>query len=204
MIPYLPPRLRICLHWAEMAVCLLALGSCSDSAAIAKELAFVRETTRHAEAQIVEIVAETQAPAPDLGKIANLASVAVSDLHSIDSSTEAASRHLTGVKDVTPWWASMITWVAAAAAIVAVVVLAWRFGLDRLVAALLSWVSIPSPSARAAKLDADALAESPTPQLRESIAAKRTSNARYDLEFSKRQRSLDAESGRAARKEKHP
>lgn len=204
MIPFLPPRLRIVLAWSSMALACLLLASCSDSAAIARELAYVRETARSAEESMLAIVDEVKAPEPDLALVANLASSAIADLRSIDSATESANRHLTGVKDATPWWASMLTWLAACGAIVAVVVLAWRLGLDRLVAAALSWVSVPSPWARAAKVDADALAESPTPQLRESIAAKRAANARYDVEFQRRQRSLDTESGRAARKGKTP
>ena len=201
MVPFMPSRYRIILAWSSIVLAVILLPSCSDSAAIAKELEFVRQTTKSAESKMFDIVTETKSPEPDLGKIAALASGAISDLHSIDSSTESASRHLTGVKDVTPAWMEMLIWLSIAAAIVAVVVLAWRFGIDRFVASLLSWIRFPSRDATAAKMDADAEAESPTPALRESIAAKRASSPRYDLEYRKHRRSLDAESGRIVRKE---
>lgn len=200
MVPFLPSRYRIILCWASVAIAFLFVVSCSDSAAIAKELAFVRETTKAAEVKMQDIVAETTAPEPDLGKIASLASGAISDLHSIDSSTESASRHLTGVKDVTPAWVEMLIWLSIAAAIVAVVVLAWRFGIDRFVASILSWVRLPSREATAAKLDAEAEADGSSTTIRESIAAKRASSARYDIEYRKHRRALDAEAGRSARK----
>ena len=200
MIPFMPSRYRIILAWSSIVLAVILLPSCSDSAAIAKELAFVRETTKAAEVKMQDIVAETTAPEPDLGKIASLASGAISDLHSIDSSTESASRHLTGVKDVTPAWVEMLIWLSIAAAIVAVVVLAWRFGIDRFVASILSWVRLPSREATAAKLDAEAESTNSTPVLRESIAAKRATSPRYDIEFRRHKKAMDAEAGRAARK----
>lgn len=201
MIPYLAPRWRIILGWASMAIAVVLLSSCSSTAAIANALGDVRETAKSAAEKQDAIIAEATATEPDLKAIANLASATKSDLHTIESYTESASRHLTGAKDITPAWLSAVLWIAAAAVVLGVVVLLWRTGLDRFVASLLSLFSVPSKSATAAKLDADALAESPTPALRESVAAKRASSHRYDIEFQKRKRRLDEASGAAVRKE---
>ena len=96
--------------------------------------------------------------------------------------TLAAGIHIAlgGVEDKTPAWMSMLTWIAIAAVVVAVVVLLWQTGLGTAVRVMVGW--LPRKKVSQAELAVDMLDPSRAESGREMIAAMR-SDPEFDLAF---------------------
>ena len=167
---------------AAAAVLLLAatLVGCSDVrqlagtlSTIGREAAAIEDECR----QAAEAVEAGEDPRPFVDRAAERAGT-------IRSAAETGQKALAGVQDRTPWWATTATWIAAAAALLAV---AWMAGgAVRNVLARL----IPPPAVRAsAALDAKVLHGRSTPQ--EAVAARRASDPAYDKAFQKANEALE-------------
>ena len=100
--------------------------------------------------------------------------------------TLAAGIHIAlgGVEDKTPAWMSMLTWIAIAAVVVAVVVLLWQTGLGTAVRVMVGW--LPRKKVSQAELAVDMLDPSRAESGREMIAAMR-SDPEFDAAFRKAQ-----------------
>jgi hypothetical protein len=96
--------------------------------------------------------------------------------------TLAAGIHIAlgGVEDKTPAWMSMLTWIAIAAVVVAVVVLLWQTGLGTAVRVMVGW--LPRRKVSQAELAVDMLDSSRAENGREMIAAMR-SDPEFDSAF---------------------
>lgn len=99
--------------------------------------------------------------------------------------TLAAGIHvaLGGVEDKTPAWMSMLTWIAIAAVVVAVVVLLWQTGLGTMIRLAIGW--LPRKQRQDADLAASMLNPSKPEDAREYIAARRASDPYFDAAFKK-------------------
>jgi hypothetical protein len=97
--------------------------------------------------------------------------------------TLAAGIHvaLGGVEDKTPAWMSMLTWIAIAAVVVAVVVLLWQTGLGTMIRIAVGW--LPRKQRQDADLAAGMLDPSKPEDAREYIAARRASDPYFDAAF---------------------
>ena len=100
--------------------------------------------------------------------------------------TLAAGIHIAlgGVEDKTPAWMSMLTWIAIAAVVVAVVVLLWQTGLGTAVRIMVGW--LPRKKVSQAELAVDMLDPNRAESGREMIAAMR-SDPEFDAAFRKAQ-----------------
>jgi outer membrane murein-binding lipoprotein Lpp len=94
--------------------------------------------------------------------------------------TLAAGIHIAlgGVEDKTPAWMSMLTWIAIAAVIVAVVVLLAQTGLGTMIRLAIGW--LPRKQRQDADLAASMLDSSKPEDAREYIAARRFSDPYFD------------------------
>ena len=94
--------------------------------------------------------------------------------------TLAAGIHIAlgGVEDKTPAWMSMLTWIAIAAVVVAVVVLLWQTGLGTMIRLAIGW--LPRKQRQDADLAASMLDSSKPEDAREYIAARRFSDPYFD------------------------
>lgn len=108
----------------------------------------------------------------------------------IRKETQKVHEALPTVKDVTPWWATLIGNGFLLTGLVFVVGLAFYFGLAPLIAKavafLASWATwiIPSRKREAAKMDFESLEANPeSPEIREKIAAQRARDVQYDAAF---------------------
>ena len=99
--------------------------------------------------------------------------------------TLAAGIHIAlgGVEDKTPAWMSMLTWIAIAAVVVAVVVLLWQTGLGTMIRLAIGW--LPRKQRQDADLAASMLNPSKPEDAREYIAARRASDPYFDAAFKK-------------------
>jgi len=97
--------------------------------------------------------------------------------------TLAAGIHIAlgGVEDKTPAWMSMLTWIAIAAVVVAVVVLLWQTGLGTMIRIAVGW--LPRKQRQDADLAAGMLDPSKPEDAREYIAARRASDPYFDAAF---------------------
>jgi outer membrane murein-binding lipoprotein Lpp len=101
----------------------------------------------------------------------------------IDRHTQTIYMSLPGVQDVTPWWASLLGWIAIATAGVASAWLVHALGVGQAIRLALGW--IPRPKVAEARLAA-AVADPDKPEdIRELIAARRASDPLFDAAWVK-------------------
>jgi|TARA_Y100000034_G_C6896521_1_gene413464 hypothetical protein len=107
----------------------------------------------------------------------------------IESASEIRT-DLHGVKDITPWWASMLQQLSVAAIIVATIVLLWQTGIGMFVKKIFWSVGlfIPKRAMRSAEVDLKATDENHPLSYRESIAVRRTSDSAYEYARKKLQK----------------
>lgn len=90
--------------------------------------------------------------------------------------TREISTLLTGVEDETPWWASLLGWLAIAAIVIGLIVILFQTGLGSFIRVAIGW--IPRPKVSTAELAVDMLDPNKPESDRELIAA-----LRQDREF---------------------
>ncbi len=175
---------RMARHFlTSVAVSILACGiSCSDAKRIADASGVIRSNASESKARFerIEANADTDPPAvkadAKAGKREQVAILAAS---------EEIVRALPGVKDVTPWWASLLSWGLIALSVIGVVALLWMTGLGAFVKRLLAAVGllIPASERREANLAAKALDADNDVSVREWIAARRASDPMFDAAY---------------------
>ena len=106
------------------------------------------------------------------------------------AASEEIVRALPGVKDVTPWWATLLSWGLIALSVVGVVALLWMTGLGAFVKRLLAAVGLMIPAAerREANLAAKAIDYGSDVSVREWIAARRASDPMFDAAYRRERR----------------
>ena len=109
--------------------------------------------------------------------------VVVNGASKIDTLAAGIHIALGGVEDKTPAWMSMLTWIAIAAVVVAVVVLLWQTGLGTMIRLAIGW--LPRKQRQDADLAAGMLDPSKPEDAREYIAARRASDPYFDAAFKK-------------------
>jgi hypothetical protein len=109
--------------------------------------------------------------------------VVVNGASKIDTLAAGIHIALGGVEDKTPAWMSMLTWIAIAAVVVAVVVLLWQTGLGTMIRLAIGW--LPRKQRQDADLAASMLNPSKPEDAREYIAARRASDPYFDAAFKK-------------------
>jgi hypothetical protein len=109
--------------------------------------------------------------------------VVVNGASKIDTLAAGIHIALGGVEDKTPAWMSMLTWIAIAAVVVAVVVLLWQTGLGTMIRIAIGW--LPRKQRQDADLAAGMLDPSKPEDAREYIAARRASDPYFDAAFKK-------------------
>jgi hypothetical protein len=157
--------------------------SCSHTAAIADSAARISTAAVDIEKRSEFIAESAASPSPDLPAIVHNASSIASAARSIQSEANAVTHHVASVTDKQSELLRVLWWIAVAAVIISIVVLAWRFGLDRLVYRIVALLPIPTKTRSMAELDAQVLDENKPEELREAIAARRASDPLYDAEF---------------------
>ena len=105
----------------------------------------------------------------------------VSSADKIIALSSSIHSDLSGVEDKTPAWMSMLTWIAAAAVVVAVCVMLWQTGIGTAVRLAIGW--IPRRKANAASLAVDMLDPTSPEGEREYIAAQRAQDPLFDAAF---------------------
>lgn len=172
----------------SVAVLILAIGvSCSDTQRIADASGVIRSNASESKARFerIEANADTDPPAvkadAKAGKREQVAILAAS---------EDIVRALPGVKDVTPWWASLLSWGLIALSVIGVVALLWMTGLGAFVKRLLAAVGLMIPAAerREANLAAKAIDYGSDVSVREWIAARRASDPMFDAAYRRERR----------------
>jgi hypothetical protein len=92
---------------------------------------------------------------------------------------------LSGVKDITPWWANLIQYGFIAIIFIGIVIILWQTGIGQAIRVAIGW--IPSNKKKEAALAQSVLDESKPEGIREWIAAKRLSDPEFDAAWRKEQ-----------------
>jgi len=166
------------------AIIFLAIAvSCSPSKQIAQRSQKIAEISRSSEARFLVIGEEAASSQPNMEIISAEAAAGAGEQRDIQGMTGDISTLVTQVKDITPWWADLIGWVAIAASILGIGFLLWYLGIGSLLRAIFSWV--PRRKRREAELAAKALDADSEVSIREAIAARRASDPDFDRAFVK-------------------
>lgn len=96
----------------------------------------------------------------------------------IDKEASDISEALTGVKDITPWWADMLMKLAVAGSVIGVCFLLWYTGIGSFIKGVIGYVT-PAKRKEAAIAAAAFDVNDPT-TLREFIASKRAGDPEFD------------------------
>lgn len=163
-------------------LCSLVLG-CSASRRIAVEANAISEgadTITHLAEQIRDTSQEVESirTAKEIRDRAMQIRQSVTDIHAA----------LPGVKDVVPWWATLLQWALIAAAGAALV---WFFTASGLFAAIrvaVGW--LPKRKVHEAEMAAATLATDKPETLREFIAMKRASDKEFDAAWKRANQEL--------------
>jgi hypothetical protein len=165
-----------------IAAAICAIG-CSDTQRIADASGVIRANAESSKDRFERIEAATLDG--KYGAIAPDARAGAKEQKRIIGATEAIVRALPGVKDVTPWWANLLSWGLIALSVVGVVALLWMTGLGAFVKRLLAAVGlfIPAGERREANIAAKALNDDSDVTLREWIAVRRAQDPMFDAAY---------------------
>ena len=161
-----------------LAGLLLLLAACSPSARIAEDANNIGDRAATIASLADQIGNSSKEPetiraAATIHIEAKKIGQAVADIHAT----------LPGVQDVTPWWATILKWLAGAVLMVAVAVILWQTGIGQAIRAAIGL--IPRRKVQEASLAAAALDPSRAEGLRELIAAKRLADPLFDAAWRK-------------------
>jgi hypothetical protein len=165
-------------RWFLLLTAILALAGCSPTQKIAERANGIAARAREDEAAW----GRAEKAHPDLGKEAKAgrkrADADIADVAEIH-------RQLTGVEDQTPWWASMIVWVAAAAVMTVGFLFLWQSGILSGLRVLVGW--IPRRKMSQAEFAVNMLDPDRPESDREFLAALRAQDPVFDAAFRKAQ-----------------
>lgn len=165
-----------------IALAICAIG-CSDTQRIADASGVIRANAESSKDRFARV--ETYGAASNDQRIVTEARAGAKEQKRIIGATEAIVRALPGVKDVTPWWASLLSYGLIALSVVGVVALLWMTGLGAFVKRLLAAVGllIPAAERREANIAAKALNDDSDVTLREWIAVRRAQDPMFDAAY---------------------
>ena len=174
----------------RIAALVLVLGTigCSDTQRIADASGVIRTNAESSKQRFERIEAATVDG--KYGGIAPDAKAGAKEQATIIGATEAIVRALPGVKDVTPWWATVLTYGLIALSVVGVVALLLMTGLGAFIKRLLAAVGlfIPAGERREANIAAKALNDDSDATLREWIAVRRAQDPMFDAAYRRESR----------------
>jgi hypothetical protein len=165
---------------------VLFLGGCESATSNISEAN--TSITNHAQAATSDI--KEAIATNDVGPLAlpHLNS-ATGHMAAIQGDTITVSRNLTKVKDITPWWATLMGNIALIVLVIAVFLGSLYLGLFPVVRAAIAvtfgWLKfLPKSDTTSAKFDIEYLTANPNDgPARERIAARRSSDPTYDAAF---------------------
>lgn len=165
-----------------IAATICAIG-CSDTQRIADASGVIRANAESSKARFGRV--ETSALAAKDPQIVTEAKAGAKEQTEIIGATDAIVRALPGVKDVTPWWATMLTYGLIALSVIGVVAILWMTGLGAFVKRLLAAAGmfIPAGERREANIAAKALNNDSDVTLREWIAVRRAQDPMFDAAY---------------------
>jgi hypothetical protein len=159
---------------------LVALASCSSAEAIS-----VQATAVGDRAATIRGLAERIGAQSNQAEVVTDAAEISLQAQSIQHSVGVIHQKVTGVRDITPWWATLLQWVMIAAAGAALVWLFTATGLASACRVALGW--IPRRKVSEAEMAAATMATDKPETIREWIAMKRASDKEFDAAWRKTQ-----------------
>lgn len=166
-------------------LCLL-ITSCSGTTRIASDATQVGKKAQSSRERFVRIQNDV-AEGTSTERIIEEAIKGEAEQLEIISVVQDIHKTLPTVKDVTPWWADMISKVMVGLSILCCCFLVWYLGIGSFVKKLLYSLGmfIPEGTKRDATMAVDALDDTKKETLRESIAVRRASDPAFDNAFKK-------------------
>lgn len=143
----------------------------------------IGEEARSDTPDIARIEEEAKAGSAEQDKIIDNSNLVIDSHHEIVEEVAEIAKALTGVQDITPWWAKMITYGLVALSVIGISFLLWYTGIGGFLRGVLGLVT---PRARKeAEIAAAAMDTDDPTTMREFVAAKRGLDPEFDRAFRK-------------------
>ena len=166
-------------------ICLLALLlSCSSVEKIQRNTSDIQQLAQTTKEHFEKINEAAAATPPRIEEIKSRSDQGISATTDIVEKAKVVVAATSGVKDVVPWWADLLSIAAMAAVVIGICVILWQTGLGLVVKKLVG--HIPEASHQTAKMLDESL-QDPS-KLRESVAALRAKDPALDAAFKKRKK----------------
>ena len=162
---------------------LVALAGCSSAEAIS-----VQATAVGDRAAIIRGLAErigAQSSQPEV--VTDAATISL-EAQSIQKSVGVIHQRVTQVRDITPWWATLLQWGLIALAGAAAVYLVHATGIGAAIRVAIGW--LPRRKVTEAEMAAATMATDKPETVREWIAMKRASDKEFDAAWRKTQQEM--------------
>lgn len=159
---------------------VVALAGCSSAEAISVQATAVGDRAATIRGLAERIGAQSTQP----GVVADAAEISL-QAQSIQHSVGVIHQKVTGVQDITPWWASLLQWVMVALAGAAAVWLVHSTGIGTAIRVAIGW--IPRRKVNEAEMAAATMDQNRPETIREWIAMKRASDKEFDAAWRKTQ-----------------
>jgi hypothetical protein len=173
-------RLLVLSVYLCHAICA---ASCSQSQRIADATQDVRRNAESSRGRFVWIGDH----ATDVSGVQAQAQEGVREQTDIIAATEGIVRALPGIKDATPYWATLLSRALIALSIIGLLALLWMTGAGAFVRQVLASVAglIPRRQRREADLAVKVMDDGSSEGMREYIAARRASDPVFDAAYSR-------------------
>jgi hypothetical protein len=160
--------------------------SCSAVGKIQNNANEIRTLAEESKQEFVKINEAASADTPRIAEIKERSNQGISKQTEIIEKTQVVISATSGVKDVVPWWATMLEILVVGLCILGCLFLLWYSGVGLLVRKLVGF--IPSAKIEDAKLLSEAMDENNKTTLREAVAAMRARDPELNKAFEKKKK----------------
>ena len=166
-----------------MSISMTAISGCSAVNRIQNNANEIRTLAEESKQEFVKIDEAASATPPRISEIKERSNQGISKQTEIIEKTQVVLEATSGVKDIIPWWATMLETVTVGLSVLGISFILWYSGLGLLIKKLIGY--IPSSKKQEAKLLAEAMDEENKTTLREAIAAMRAMDPELNKAFEK-------------------
>lgn len=171
---------------ALLSISTIATSGCSAVNKIQNNANDIRTLAEESKQEFIKIDEAATATPPRVSEIKERSNQGISKQTEIIEKTQVVLEATSGVKDIIPWWATMLETVTIGLAVLGISFILWYSGLGLLMKKAIGY--IPSAKVQEAKLLQEAMNEENETTIREAVAAMRATDPELNKAFEKKKK----------------